>query len=252
MATYVLVSGAWLGGWAWDKVTRRLRQAGHDVYPVTLTGLGERKHLARPEVGLETHITDIVNVIEAEDLRDVILVGHSYGGVPVTGASDRVPERIASVVYVDSGPIPADTAYIELDPSSREFLARKVAGEGDGWRLPPLGWDELGTVLQAGLAELEPEQLAEIHARMTAQPFATYTEPLRLRDPRREPLPKVGILNSFPEVAVRELIAAGHPMGTMMSGPEWRFIELPTSHWPMFSRPDELAAILDRIATAAA
>jgi pimeloyl-ACP methyl ester carboxylesterase len=251
MAKFVLVAGAWLGGWAWDDVTRQLRQAGHDVYPVTLTGLGERKHLGRPDVGLETHITDIVNVLEAEQLRDVILVGHSYGGVPVTGASDRAADRIAMVVYVDSAPIPSGVSYIELDPSAREFIERKVAEEGDGWLLPALSWEEVGSVLQAGLAELTPEQLEAIQARKTAQPFATYTEPLQLHNPAREGLPKVAILNSFPEVAMRELIAAGHPMGTMMAGPEWRFIELPTSHWPMFSRPAELAAMLDELAPTA-
>lgn len=244
MATFVLVSGAWLGGWAWDGVTRRLRQAGHDAYPVTLTGLGERKHLARPEVGLETHISDIVNVIEAEELRDVILVGHSYGGVPVTGASDRVAERIASVVYVDSGPIPAETAYIEFEPESRAATEQQVASNGDGWLLPPMSRE----VLIAAIPDLEPERVSAIQARMTPQPFATYTEPLRLTNPARATLPKVAILNSFPEAAVREMMAAGHLMGVMLAGPEWRFVELPTSHWPMFSRPAELAVALGEIA----
>lgn len=245
MATFVLVAGAWLGGWAWDGVTRRLRQAGHDVYPVTLTGLGERKHLARPEVGLETHISDIVNVIEVEDLRDVTLVGHSYGGVPVTGTSDRVAERIASVVYIDSGPIPVDTAYIDFDPESRDATEQQVAREGDGWLLPPMSRDDL----IGAIPDLDPERVSAIQARMTPQPFATYTEPLRLTNPARAWLPKVAILNSFPEAAVREMMAAGHPMGVMLAGPEWRFVELPTSHWPMFSRPEELAAVLGEVAT---
>lgn len=245
MSTIVLVGGAWLGGWAWDGVARRLRQAGHDVYPVTLTGLGERKHLARPEVGLETHISDIVNLIEVEDLRDVFLVGHSYAGVPVTGAADRVAARIAGVVYVDTGPIPADTAFIEFDPTSRESLERKVTRDGDGWLVPTMSREEL----IAAIPDLEPERVGAIQARMTPQPFATYTEPLRLANPARAALPKVAILNSFPEVAVREMIAAGHPIGVMLSGPEWRFVELPTSHWPMFSRPAELATVLGELGT---
>jgi pimeloyl-ACP methyl ester carboxylesterase len=248
MATYVLVAGAWLGGWAWADVTRRLRQVGHEVYPVTLTGLGERKHLARPEVGLETHITDIVNVIEAEDLRDVVLVGHSYSGVPITGVADRLPERIASVVYVDSGPIPADTTFIEFDPASRASTEQLVASEGDGWLLPPLSEDELAQAL----AELTPEQRIRLWERMTPQPFATYTEPLRLTNPAREALPKVAILNSFPEAAVRQMIADGHPMGLMLAGPEWRYVELLTSHWPMFTRPDDLAAALADLAPSSA
>ncbi|MDQ3694662.1 MAG: alpha/beta fold hydrolase [Chloroflexota bacterium] len=249
MATFVLVGGAWLGGWAWDEVTNKLRRAGHEVYPVTLTGLGERADEATPEVGLETHIADIVTVIETNDLNNVVLVGHSYGGVPVTGASDRVAERIGRVVYVDSGPIPDGLAYIELDPSIRDFIERKVVAEGDGWLLPPLSWDELETELGAGLSGIAPEMLAAARARMTPQPFKTYTEPLRLTNPERESLPKVAILCSFPEAAVRGLIASGHPIGTMMAGPEWRFVELLTSHWPMWSRPDELAAVLDEAVT---
>lgn len=250
MATFVLVGGAWLGGWAWDRVAGQLRQEGHIVYPVTLTGLGQRRDEATPEVGLETHIADIVDVIEANDLHEVVLVGHSYGGVPVTGASDRVPERIGRVIYVDSGPIPPGTSYIDLDPSIRELIERKVAEEGDGWLLPPLGWDELETGLGAGVSDIEPDMRAAAAARMTPQPFATYTEPLQLRNKAREALPKVALLSSFPEAVMRELIAAGHPMGTMMAGPEWSFVELPSGHWPMLSRPDDLAAVLDELAAA--
>src|ERR671910_3846047 len=113
MATYVLVGGAWLGGWCWKPIARRLRDQGHDAYPLTLTGLGERAHLASPEVDLETHITDVVNLIEFEDLRDVVLLGHSYANLVVTGVADRVPERISRVVYLDAGPFPSDRAFIE-------------------------------------------------------------------------------------------------------------------------------------------
>ena len=88
MAAYVLVGGGRLGGWCWQGVARRLREEGHDAYPTTLTGLGERVHLASPQVDLETHITDVVNLIEFEDLRDIVLLGHSYAGVVVTGVAD--------------------------------------------------------------------------------------------------------------------------------------------------------------------
>ena len=114
MATYVLVPGAWLGGWAWHDVATRLRAEGHEVYPVTLTGLGERVHLARPETDLETHITDVVNTIIANDLDEVILAGHSYAGIVITGVADRVPERLAKLVYVDSAPLANGMAM--LDP----------------------------------------------------------------------------------------------------------------------------------------
>ncbi len=110
MAAYVLVGGAWLGGWCWQPVARRLRDSGHDAYPVTLTGLGERAHLAGPEVDLETHITDVVNLVEFEDLHDTVLLGHSYAGLVVTGMADRIPK----LVYLETGPIPAGTALIEM------------------------------------------------------------------------------------------------------------------------------------------
>ena len=135
MAAYVLVGGGWLGGWCWKPVARRLREEGHDVYPVTLTGLGERVHLASPEVDLETHITDVVNLIGFEDLREVVLLGHSYAGVVVTGAADRVPERISQLVYLDTGPIPDGTALVDtFPPEVREHVERQVEELGGGWR----------------------------------------------------------------------------------------------------------------------
>ena len=116
MTAYVLVGGAWLGGWCWQRAVRRLGDNGHDAYPVTLTGLGERVHLASPEVDLETHITDLVNLIEFEELYDIVLIGHSYAGLVVTGAADRIPERILELVYLDTAPLPAGNVLIETFP----------------------------------------------------------------------------------------------------------------------------------------
>ena len=115
--TYVIVHGAWGGGWDWRRVDSILTTRGHEVYRVTLTGLGERVHLANPSIGLTTHIEDVVNTIRWEELRNVVLVGHSYGGMVITGAADRVPERIRALIYVD--------AFL---PDSGESLAG-LAGE---------------------------------------------------------------------------------------------------------------------------
>jgi pimeloyl-ACP methyl ester carboxylesterase len=125
MATYVLVPGAWLGGWAWHDVAETLRDEGHEVYPVTLTGLGERVHLGRAEVDLETHITDVVNTIVANDLDDVILVGHSYAGTVVGGVADRVPERLERVVFVDTAPLADGMAATDIYPQRRWRECRK-------------------------------------------------------------------------------------------------------------------------------
>ena len=102
MATFVIVHGAWGGGFSWARIRRMLAAEGHEVFTPTLTGLGERAHLASPDVDLATHIQDVVAVIETEDLRDVILLGHSYGGMVVTGAADRVADRLAHLAYLDA------------------------------------------------------------------------------------------------------------------------------------------------------
>jgi len=101
-STYVLVHGAWHGGWCWKKVAPALRAAGHVVYTPTLTGLGERAHLANPAIDLATHVADVVNLLEAEELDKVVLVGHSYGGMVVTGVADRAADRIGRLVYLDA------------------------------------------------------------------------------------------------------------------------------------------------------
>ena len=133
MTTYVLVGGAWLGGWCWRSVARRLRDNGHDAYPVTLTGLGERVHLASPEIDLDTHITDVVNLIKFEDLHDVALLGHSYASLVVTGAADRIPERISRLVYLDTAPLPDGAILLEkFPPEARERTEDQAQELGEG------------------------------------------------------------------------------------------------------------------------
>jgi pimeloyl-ACP methyl ester carboxylesterase len=245
MTTYVLVGGAWLGGWAWQPVARELRRHGHDVHPVTFTGLGERSHLAGPEVDLDTYLADVVNLIEFEDLRDVVLVGHSYAGLVVTGVADRIPERIGLLAYLDAGPSPDGAAFVDLQPPpARELLERLVERDGEGWRLPMPSWAELEGVMGASLEGLGPDERARMRARATAQPFRTWTQPLSLRNPARDRLPKLMITCSIPLAQVREMIAAGHPWFAELAGPQWSFLELPTGHWPMFSVPGPLASLL--------
>ena len=125
MATFVLVHGAWAGAWIWKKVIPLLRAAGHDVYATTATGLGDRVHLADPAIDLDTHVTDVVNLLEFEDLTDVTLVGWSYGGMIITGVAERVPERLAQLVYLDAS-VPADgeNSY-DAELYSEEARARR-------------------------------------------------------------------------------------------------------------------------------
>jgi pimeloyl-ACP methyl ester carboxylesterase len=246
MAAFVLVPGAWLGGWVWERTARRLRQRGHDVHPVTLTGLGERARLGGPDVNLDTHVADVVDLVRDQGLHDVVLLGHSYAGIVVTGAADRIPERLAKVVYLESGPVPDGVAYLDMeDPKAKERDERQVADTGDGWRLAMPSWEELEQVNGASLEGLGDAERAWLRDHATDHPFGTYTQPLRLRGGAAEPLPKVLISSSFPLEQVRELIAGGHPWFAALAGPEWELLELRTGHWPMACRPDDLADLLD-------
>jgi pimeloyl-ACP methyl ester carboxylesterase len=246
MATFVLVPGFWLGGWAWDDVTRPLVAAGHEVHAVTLTGLAERADQANPEVDVDTHVADIVNVIEGNALRDVILVAHSGANVPVTGTADRIPERLARVVYVDAGPLPDGMAQIDFnEPEAREELEKQVAAEGDGWRIPVPTFDPAED--PDSLAGLSEERLTVMRERGTPQPFGTATQPLR-RPATLPDTPKSLIATTFSLAQVEALVSSGNPIFALMAGPEWTRHELPTGHWPMLSRPAELAALLDEIA----
>jgi pimeloyl-ACP methyl ester carboxylesterase len=253
MATYVLVGGAWLGAWAWGDVTRSLRDRGHDVHPVTLTGLGDRVHLARPEVDLDTHITDVVNTMAYADLRDVVLVGHSYAGMVVTGVADRAPERLAQLAYLDAGPLPSGLAHIDFSPpQEQERLRRLVEERGEGWLLPPPAFEDMGT--PAAMDGLTDAHRALFEARATPQPFRTWTQPLEYAVPGRPPYRRVLVLARSLGLTLRQLreqIAAGTPPWAQVYGaPDWEFEELPTGHWPMLSMPDELSAMLDRLAAA--
>ncbi|MEO3863100.1 alpha/beta hydrolase family protein [Acrocarpospora sp. B8E8] len=233
MSTFVLVPGFWLGAWAWKDVVDDLRASGHVAYPLSLTGLADRAHLASPELTLDDHINDIVNLITYEDLHDVILVAHSGSGGTVTAAADRIPERVARVVYVDSGPVPDGMA--QLDLVGREDVEAALV---DGYRFPfvPLESHPGAEGLTQGARNL-------MAARATDQPFGPINQPIFLTG-AVDKLPKTLVSCMFSEAQIKDLMAQGHPYFAAVTGPEWQIRELPTSHWPMFSRPADLSALL--------
>ncbi|MBF9128980.1 alpha/beta hydrolase [Plantactinospora sp. S1510] len=239
MATFVLVPGFWLGAWAWREVTDGLRAAGHDVHPLTLTGLAERAHLAGPDVDLDTHTTDIVRLIETEDLREVVLVGHSGGGMPVEQAADRIPERLARVVYLDSGPLPDGVAQFDTHPPQEQERLRALIG--DGHLVPPPAWDP--TEDPTNLAGLDDEFLDLLRRRATGQPLGSATRPVRLSGGGT--VPTALIACTFPVELVRRMIEEGNPFFAGLTGAD--LYGLPTGHWPMFSEPKGLTELLDRI-----
>ncbi len=232
MTTYILVPGLWIGAWAWRDVTADLRAAGHEVHPLTLTGVADRSHLLGPGVDLETHVEDIVRLAEAEDLHDVVLVGHSYGGLPVSAAALRLKDRVRAVVYVDSGPVPEGTAQVDM------------AGDEDragisGDAVAPRAWDpQADPVLLAGL---DDAALTLLRTRSTPHPRASVEQPLGPRATSAD-LPTVLIACTFDLDQIREMMAAGHPFFAGLS--EARIVALPTGHWPMLSEPAALAAAL--------
>jgi pimeloyl-ACP methyl ester carboxylesterase len=236
--TYVLVPGFWVGGWVWNEVTGMLRARGHDVHPVTLTGLGEREHLATPDVDLDTHITDVENLLRYEDLHDVVLVGHSYGGLVVTAVADRMPERVKQLVYVDTGPLPDGFANADFAPPDERARQEALVDKADGWRLPPPPWADLAS----GVDGVSAETVSRLTQRSVAQPWKTATTPARLTG-AWEKLPRLGVLSSF-TVEQAQAMAATVPTMRHMAGEQWRFVELPTWHWSMLSRPADLAEIL--------
>jgi len=239
MATFVLVPGAWLGGWAWDPVTAALRGGGHEVHPVTLTGLTGDGDGA--DADLETHADDLVRLLTARGLRDVVLVAHSYAGLPATAAAVRVPERLAKLVYVDSGPLPEGTSQFDLNPPEEQERLRGLVDRG---KLPPSPWDPAA---DPNLAGLDAAALALLRQRSVPHPFASLTQPFRL--PGAVTVPVTLITCLFPPDQVRAMIDAGHPFFAGVRGADLR--ALPTGHWPMLSEPAKLAALLGEVAVTA-
>jgi pimeloyl-ACP methyl ester carboxylesterase len=248
----VLVPGACLGGWVWREVAARLRALDHEVYPVTLTGLGERVHLAHAGVDLETHIADVVNLLEYNDLEDAVLVGHSYSGIVITAVADLVPQRLNAVVYLDTSPLPDGMAIVDVQtPEQREQQRRAVDELGDGWRWPVPDRETLLTGAFGSASGLSEEHLRLLDERATPQPYATMTSPVHLTHEKPSDTRRAAIFCTAGGIDVellRGLIAEGDRRAAPFIDPDWELHELPTGHWPMLSLPAELAELLAEIA----
>jgi pimeloyl-ACP methyl ester carboxylesterase len=248
----VLVPGACLGGWAWREVADRLRVQGHDVHAVTLTGLGERVHLAHAGVDVDTHVADVVNLLDYEALDDAVLVGHSYAGIVVTAVADRRPRRLHTVVYLDTAPLPDGVAIADVQrPEQREAQRRAVAELGEGWQWPVPDRETLVSGIFGSASGLSDEHLRSIAERATAQPYATMTSPVRLAHDRPPGVRRAAIFCAAGGVDVadiRALIAQGDPRATVFADSDWELHELATGHWAMFSAPGALAELLHDIA----
>ena len=245
MGVYVLVHPAWFGGWCWQKVDTLLRAAGHRVYTPTLTGLGERAHLASPEVGLSTHVDDVAGTLVFEDLREAVLVGNSSAGAVITGVAARAPERVDRVVYLDAF-VPADgESVLELiPPERREVMQTLVETEGNGWALPRFAEAPWDTFVPGAWNVADEADLRWILPRLRPTPFRHFSEPLRA-EPRGDEKPRHVYVRcrGWPHPRFdRYASRAG-------SSPDWDLYELEGSHLPYVTAPDDLTALLLEIAS---
>ncbi len=218
MAVFVIVHGAYGGSWQWRAVMKSLWGAGHEVHVPCLTGLGERAHLANPDVNLSVHIQDVVREITCSDLSEVILVGHSYGGIVITGVAEQVPDRIAMLVYLD-GLVPKDgQCYTDLiGPIAAEAVRQAVQAYGDGWRL----------------------YYTDPDPRWTPQPFQTGLEKLSVKHPKAALLPRVFIActegRNLEDLGLVPIIQAAEEA---KNDPRWRYSEIKAPHNPLADHPE--------------
>ena len=227
MTTYVLVHGAWGGAHGWRKVRPLLREAGHEVFTPSLTGIGERSHLTSPQVTLSTHVQDVVNQIEYEDLESIVLLGYSYGGMVVTGALDYVAARVKALVYLD--------AFLPEDGQTLYSMARATPRQpfNQDWLVPPpkREYDD-------------PAEAAWATPRRSPHPRGCFSEPVKLS----QPVEAFPFSRTYIKATGEPRPPEGGPFWTAADrtrdNPDWRYFEIDTNHMIPNNRPGELAQIL--------
>lgn len=232
MTDFLLVHGTWGGGWQWRAVAERLRANGHNTFTPTLTGLGERTHLATPATDLATHVDDVANVIAWEELHDVALVGTSYGGLVIGGVADRMPERIRTLVFLDAA-LPQDgKCMLDLVPAERRATVERLArDEGDGYLVPT------SLVLDTGIADAR--ERAAYLARMSPHPLRSLQQPVRLTGRWLDVPSKVYVLASLKPT---HRFVDDYDWASRTPG--WSARKIASNHFPMTTMPDETAALL--------
>lgn len=247
MANFVLIPGFWLGGWAWKRVEKILREKGHEVFSVSLTGLGERVHLGSAETNLDTHVADVVNVIKFSELENVYLVGHSYAGVVITQVADKIPEKLAKLIYVDCAPLPDGAALVDFySPEQMEKFEKSINEKGDGWKLPLPSREDLDD--GKNLLDLTEEDINLIEKLATPQPFNAARQKVSLKNPLRKNLPKLAVWCEDTSEDIREFLKDDPPLFSELKDENFEFIDLPTGHYPMFTKSAELAEIFIKAA----
>ena len=231
MATFVLVHGAWHGSWCWKRVRKALQARGYDVFTPTLTGVGERAHLLSPQVNLDTHIDDVVNLIQWEELSDVVLCGHSYGGCVISGVADRMADRIGALVYLDAFVLQdGQCLHDTLPPAQKKTCSSNSrAKHGEGWKVPPIPAE----VFNVNVGDRD-----WVNRQCTMQSLATFQQVIRL-ERKGDAVQNVTFIlasgwndSPFP-VFYERANAKG-----------WKTLTIPCGHDVMLDRPDELTSAL--------
>ena len=233
--TFVLVHGVWHGGWCWQRAADILRARGHRVHTPTQTGLGERSHLLSRDVTMDVFVEDIVNHLRWEDLGQVVLVGHSFGGAPITGAADAVRDRIATLIYLDGAIMANGETWFGLLPPDIAADRQKAAEDSSGGvSLPVAPVESFGIT--------DPDDAAFVAPRLTPHPVATFSTPLTLNGPTGNGLPAHYITCTAPAYGPAALgLQRVKAMG-------WPIAELATGHDAMVTAPLATADLLERIA----
>ncbi|KRA56790.1 hypothetical protein ASD79_17170 [Caulobacter sp. Root655] len=234
MATFVLVHGAWHGSWCWQRVRRTLRELGHEVFTPTLSGVGERAHLLSPGIDLTVHIQDVANLIRWEELSDVVLCGHSYAGLVISGVAEQMPERIAALVYLDAFlPESGQSLHDTLPPEISDHQRAMARDHGGGWKVPPN---------PAAMFAVNDQDRDWVDRQCTPQSLATFEQPLIFSE-------KAG---SIPDI--RYVLATGWSHSPFAAFRDlaakrgWRTSTMACGHDVMLDLPAELAAVLDGVA----
>ncbi len=225
MSTFMLVHGSWHGGWCWKRVRHRLRELGHHVYTPTLTGLADRSHLLTRSVNLSTHIDDVANLIRWEELSDVVLCGHSYSGMVITGVADRMPDRIRALVYLDAAvPENGESALDLLPEALHPSMIEPTMGLGEGWKTPPMA---------AAVFRVNAKDEDWVDRQCTWQPFACFKERLQLSEGIRSVTNVTFILCAGWDGALHWAHERARAKG-------WRTITLSCGHEAMLDCPEDL------------
>lgn len=238
MATFVLVHGAWHGGWCYKRVAARLRAAGHEVYTPTLSGLGERSHLMSRAINLDTHVRDVVNVIGWEELDDIVLCGHSYGGMVIAGVADQVPEKIRSIVYLDAFvPANGQSLFDLMTPETQAAFRDEAKHNGEGYLMSPM---------PAAVFSLNPKDAAWVDRMCVKHPLACFEQ-------------KIALAGGAARIGKRTYImAAGWAAPAALGGVSpfvaiaerlkhdkaWQVVSVPCGHDVMVDMPAALAELL--------